>query len=159
MACPFVVGVPNYAPAGGGLGANSTDTAWASTRSSWPGKCLAVALAKGRRAARLNAARAQFIHEFAHRQPRCDIVMGIDFTARIEHARAFCERGGRQRNVGGNDKIAGVGFGGDFVVGGVKAGGHLDGADVIGARRTQRFVGDQRQADFQPLRMPGTEFP
>ena len=62
-----------------------------------PGKRLPVALAEGWRPAGIHAARAQLVHEFTHGEPRFDIVPGIDFAARIEHAAALGERGGGER--------------------------------------------------------------
>nr|GEU28642.1 hypothetical protein [Tanacetum cinerariifolium] len=53
------------------------------------GKALAVALAECGRAARVDAAAAQLVHEGAHGQHLRDVVIGVELAARIERVAAF----------------------------------------------------------------------
>src|SRR5471030_1069445 len=71
------------------------------------GEVLPVALAVGRRAAGVDAAAAQFVHEGAHRQHLRDVVGGVEIAARIERIAAFFQHVGRQRDIAGDDQSPG----------------------------------------------------
>ena len=70
------------------------------------GELLPVGLAEGGRAARVDAAAAQFFHEGAHRQLLGDIVLRVELAARIERKTALGQHVGGQRDVARDDQVA-----------------------------------------------------
>ena len=76
--------------------------------------------AQRRRAACIDAARAQRLHEISHRQAGSDVVSRIEFTAWIEGMASILDDLRRQRNVAGDDEIAGVESFHDLIVSNIK---------------------------------------
>src|SRR4051812_26867567 len=70
------------------------------------GETLAIRLAEGGRAAGIDAAAAQLIHESAHGQHLRDVVVGVELAARIERVAALLQHIGCQRDVAGDDQVA-----------------------------------------------------
>ena len=122
------------------------------------GERLSIRLAERRRSAGIDATGAQLVHEAAHAEKLLNIVIRIKFTARIQRIRAFLQHVERQRNVGGNDQVAGFGQTHDFIVGHVETSRHLDRLDEARRRHTQQFVGNQRDLDFEAVGYPEQDF-
>ena len=95
-----------------------------------PGEHAAFGLAHRWWAAGLYAAGAQVVHEVAHVEQRADVGGGIPFAAMAEHVAAFLDDLGGERQVAGDDEVAGAHAFDDLVVGHVEAGGNLHAADI-----------------------------
>jgi hypothetical protein len=100
---------------------------------------------------RLYAARAQLVHEIAHRQPLANGVRRVELAARVERVAAALDHLRRERNVGGHHEIARLDPARDLAVGDVEPARHLERADEGRARRAQRLVGDQRNDHLRAL--------
>ena len=94
------------------------------------GKCLAVALGKGRRPAGFDPGAAQFVEQVAHRESLVDRVAGVELAPRVEGDGLFGDHGCGERNVGSDYQIAGRDQPGDLTVGHVETGIHMNGPDV-----------------------------
>src|SRR3954467_11202497 len=118
------------------------------------GECHAVCIAESGWTARLDAAAAQLVHELAHGKTFVDVVPGVELAARIERVTAFLDDPSGQRNVGGDNEITALGKLQDFMVGRIEASRHLQCLDVLGRRRPERLIGNQRHVDAGTLGGP-----
>src|SRR5690606_20481445 len=104
------------------------------------GKGLPVARVQRLRTAGLDAGAAQFLHEVPHRQAFGHVVGRVALAARVERRRAALDHARGQRDVLGDDQVAGADAPDDLAVGHVEAAGHLDGVDQARGRRAQPLV-------------------
>jgi len=86
-----------------------------------PGEGVLVAGAEGGWAAGVDAGAAQGIHEVAQGQGGGDAAGVVGFAARGEDADALGDEIGGERDVGGDDEVAGLGAAEDFAVSDVDA--------------------------------------
>ena len=89
---------------------------------------------------RLDTTRAQIVHEVAHVEQRPNVGRRVPLAAMAENVavRLFDDFGG-ERQVAGDDEVAGVHAFDDLVVGHVEAGGNLHATDM--ARVARRASG------------------
>src|SRR5205809_3482827 len=97
---------------------------------------------------------AQLVQVVAQREALLDVLRRIELAARIERVAALGDHVRGERNVGGDDEIAGRKLAHDVAVRDIDAARHLQGTDVRRRRRAQQLVRHQRQRDLRPLRRP-----
>jgi hypothetical protein len=96
------------------------------------------------------AAAAQLVQEITHSEPLADIGFRVQLAAGIYRLGMFGDDLRRQRDVGGNDQIAGVCEFNNPPIRHVHSRGYQQTVDELGTRRVQALVRDERQFGFSP---------
>jgi len=116
------------------------------------GEALAVRVVERCGAAGALPRAAQLVQVVAQREALLDVLRGIELAARVERVAALGDHVGGERDVRGDDQVAGRELAHDVAVRDVDAARHLEGADVRRGRRAQELVRHQRHGDLAALR-------
>lgn len=107
------------------------------------GKGLPILFAQGWRAAGVDAAGAEGIHEIPHAQAGVDVLGGVEFAAGVQGMGTPFDDPGGQGDVAGYDQVAGVEPFYDLIVGHIRSSRYLEEGYPGGAGDAHRLVGDQ----------------
>lgn len=110
-------------------------------------KRLAVAVVQRRRAAGDHAAVAQFVEQVAHGQAALDVVLGVELAPGVQGVGVLFDDLGGQRDVRGDDQVAGLDELHDGRVHHVEALAHADGGNELRLGDVQGLVGHQGEPD------------
>src|SRR3972149_4937999 len=99
------------------------------------GEALAVRVVERCGAAGALPRAAQLVQVVAQREALLDVLRGIELAARVERVAALGDHVGGERDVRGDDQVAGRELAHDVAVRDVDAARHLEGADVRRGRR------------------------